>query len=203
MPTGTGLKTPGTITDVNSNQGQDRSWATINDAKTDNNKAAYFTTQPNESNNHSYWLQCTNFGFVVPASKVITGIKVRMKRRVYDVTSDATATLDAVELIVGGSIQSSGSTLLSDSAVWKRSRTFLDFDDITNGSEINYPDKASLNLLDTDVEASNFGVAIRVHTSNIGSGYVPVMISFVQMEVFYDDPPPSATSQKIDVTWNI
>lgn len=121
----------------------------------DNNYAASTLT----AGQTSWYLHATSFGHSLPAAATVTGIEVRIERRDFiaaDRTKDHT-----VQLIKAGTRQ--GDNKADTSIFWPAADTNKDYGAAN--------DLWGLTLTKAQVEASNFGVAVRaenVHGSSSG-----------------------------------
>lgn len=151
-----------------------------NVAASDDSRATASITSPNST----HWITCTNFGFSLPAGAVVTGIVVEVEGS--DATAPGTTNSDLfAKLIKGGTI---GGTELSATNV----HTSTDAYD-TLGSSSNLWGNT---LADTDVEASDFGVAIRL-TCASGFGSASPRIDHVRMTVHYVVPSAAITGTAV------
>lgn len=113
----------------------------------------------------AHWLKATNFGFSIPSGATIDGIVAEVK------WSSATATLNTVKLVVGGSVVGSNkSTGLAGGA--SSYKTY-------GGSA----DKWGLTPSVSDVNASNFGLVFGVSAT----GFVgdTVNVDHIRITVYY------------------
>ena len=106
--------------------------------------------------NTSQYLHATNFGLSLPAGATVLGVEVRVQRSVAIFTSSKDHT---IQLIKGGT--RSGDNKADTSTNWPTSDTNADY----GGPS----DLWGLSLSESDVEASNFGVAIRAQNSASGA----------------------------------
>lgn len=121
--------------------------------------------------NDTEFLACTNFGFSIPAGAMIDGIEVAVEKNRGP--SPIVATEDqAVHLIKGGAIQS-GASNKAVSGDWG-STPFVE----TYGGPT---DTWSVSLVDTDVTASNFGVAFQA----VAITGLEAEVDYVTMTVYY------------------
>lgn len=123
-----------------------------NAAASDN---SYATKICSTSGSSSNTLQATNFGFSIPSGATINGITVEIERK----SNRGSPTLvDAsVKLIKGGTVSG---TDKASASTWPTADAYA-----TYGSS---SDLWGLTLTDSDVNASNFGVSLRVKQSPTG-----------------------------------
>jgi hypothetical protein len=146
-----GPNNPGTMAD-DASVGT-RAWTNPNDAKTDNSAWALATTPT------SHYLVATNFGFAVPSGATIDGIVVRFEKLMASGSGNKD---NIIKLVKGGTI--SGTDHADTVTAWPTAvDTYVDHGGPT--------DLWGLSLTDSDVNASNFGVALsKVATG--GFGYI-------------------------------
>lgn len=117
-------------------------------ADDDSNAASQLLKDDKET---SHYLQATNFGFSLPAGNVPVGIEVRIQRRVLNGESDEVHD-HTVQLIKGGTRQ--GDNNADAVTFWPPTLTDADYGGAT--------EMWGLSLSKADVEAADFGVALRV-----------------------------------------
>lgn len=141
----TGFTLPGTA--ANNADAGSAAWVTPNDALADDSNVT--TSSYGDFSDTSQYLHLTNFGFSLPAGAVIDGIVVRVKRR--EVAAADNVCDHTIQLIVGGSRV--GDNKADTATEWPTTTTNKDY-----GSS---SDKWGLTPTKAEVEASNFGIAIR------------------------------------------
>jgi hypothetical protein len=118
------------------------------------------------------YLKATNFGFSIPSGATINGIVVKIKKgSTNNEVRDA-----AIRIVKGGSI---GSTDKSTSSRWPSTLTFH-----YHGAADNLWGET---WTDTDINASNFGVAIRAQWDSLNSVNIndTAKVDVVQIQVYY------------------
>lgn len=145
-------------------------WFTPGDALTSND---LYAAAPLGSNETSHYLKVTNFGFSIPAGNVVNGVLVE-----YEVSASGGVTNDnSVRLVVGGTITGSDR---ATGTIWPAADTYLS----RGGSSDNW----GLSLTASDVNASNFGVAISAHA---GAGGDEADIDHVRITLTYTPAAPA------------
>jgi hypothetical protein len=134
--------------------------------------ATYATATLSASTDTQY-LKATNFGFSIPSGATINGIGVRVKKR-----STNGEIIDlAVRLVKGGTIGSTDASQLS--------RWFVTTPDYHyyGGATDLWGD----TWTDTDINASNFGMALRAQWENVNSAQISdvASVDVIKIEVFY------------------
>jgi hypothetical protein len=157
-PTGASLGTGGT-----------QAWSTPTNITNSDN--AYATVALNWQT--SRYLQASNFGFAVPSTAIIDGVKVEIEnnKTAGNISDDATY---GVKLVKGGTVQGNNNRSFAN---WPTTDAYT-----TYGSN---SDKWGLTLTPTDVNASNFGVAISA-TAFLSSG--TARIDHIRITVYYHNP---------------
>ena len=143
-------------------------WGTPLNALTQNNNYAFALLLP--SNNTSYYLKVTDFGFDIPSTADITGIKVEVDRWAASGTTvkDNSIRLVQVDTITGDDGNAD--------AIWPDSDT----DNYESYGDSN--DLWGVGWTPADINNSDFGVAIQaVLTSGLGNAQV----DHVRVTVYY------------------
>lgn len=145
----------------------DTAWSNLGNAASSNN--SYMTAALGSGSKTTQTGLFTNFGFSIPSGATIDGVEVLAERK----TSTGTRGKDqTVSLIKGGTV--SGNNKASATAY------------TTTDVQVTYggpTDLWGLTLTDTDVNASNFGVAFR--SNNNASGAATVSVDVVNIKVYY------------------
>lgn len=123
---------------------------------------------------HSDWVKATNFGFAIPSGATIDGIVVEIERKAS--TAAFNGKDKSVMLVKGGTISSTDKKNASN---WPTSDAYQTYGGAT--------DLWGLTLTDTDVNASNFGVAIAVQTDGTGKSGWLASIDHIRITVYYTD----------------
>lgn len=130
---------------------------------------AYATVTLPNPNDSSHYLKATNFGFAVPASASITGVKVEFEKS----SPAGVPIIDSlIKLVKGGVIGGNGKVI---SLNWPTTDTYSAYG--------HSADLWGLSLTPADVNASNFGVVIQAR--NNGTGSVTGQIDHVRITVYY------------------
>lgn len=140
-------------------------WSGPASAQTSNN--IYATTIPNATK--SYRLKATGFGFVIPPSASIQGVKVRVERREGPFSGDLIEESE-ISLIVNGMVDGSNKAA---NPTWTTSDTYY-----TYGGET---DLWGLGLTPSNINSSNFGVSIQLSGNVNETAY----IDHIEITVYY------------------
>lgn len=159
-----GPNNPGTL--ANDAAAGTVAWSNPSNAASSNDSDATASLQSSSSQ----YLKATNFGFSLPAGAIVTGVQVEVERACFSAGQYSDA---AVRIVKGGVI---GSTDRSAGGTWPTSDTVQAY----GGAG----DLWGETLTDSDVEASTFGVALRVSRSG---GVTPANaeVDHVKMTVYY------------------
>jgi hypothetical protein len=117
-------------------------------------------------------LQCTGYGFSIPSTASIVGVKVTIER---EKTGSGTIKDSTVKLVVAGS--GAGNDKADTSTAWPSSD-----DTVVYGSS---SDTWGNSLTVSQVNASDFGVQIKVQCM---SGTADPQIDYVAITVYYNNP---------------
>lgn len=145
---------------------------------------------------NSNYLVATGFGFAIPASATICGIKAEIQRReigLYGVVSD-----NSVKIVKNGLVSGNEKKLVGQ---WPTSRAYA-----TYGSSIDLWGQSWLN---SDINSASFGIAISANLS--GTTVLPsALIDHIQITVYYSSTLPieliyfnaeCISNQLVDVSW--
>jgi len=146
-------------------------WNNGSDAYTSNNVRAYTNTMIN--GDKSYYLTETNFGFAIPSTATIDGIVVEVERRD---NGSGNIMDNSIKIIQGGSIIGSQH---SAGGNWPSSDTYKTYGNAT--------DLWGTTWLYSDINASNFGIAISCKKA--GAGNNQGEIDHVRITIYYTDNP--------------
>ena len=149
---------PGTVADVSSGSGH-ATWTNPSNAKVTDAQYAVSGSIASKSTTVTDYLEATNFGFSIPAGSTINGIGLSVVRH----ASGGNIIDDVVSLIQGGSI--SGNNEAGGTAYGTSDAT------ATYGSG---GDLWGLTLAVSDINASNFGVALDVQNTSSTSATASV-----------------------------
>lgn len=124
------------------------------------------------------WLQATDFRFAIPNGAIITGVRVRVKKRqnVSDGNiQDKDGLQEGLKLIVGGARSGSDK---GTTAAWPASLSWISY-----GGQ---SDMWGVSLKPSDVNASNFGVALGASlVGATGFGPWAAEVDAVEITVWY------------------
>jgi len=144
-------------------------WGSPSNAQTNDASYANATLASTEI---SHYLKATDFAFTVPATATITGISVSVVRKISGGCL-CILTDNSIKLVKGGTI--SGDNKADTGTAWTTS-------DVT-ATYGNSSDLWGLSLAPSDVNASNFGVAVSA-TNTIGSA-IDADINYISITVYY------------------
>ncbi len=175
---------PGTVATDSSNGGT-RSWYSTSSILLDDSDYAY-TIGLDESASLSHYIKATNYSFNISSTSIL-GVKAEIKRQ-EDSAFDVNIFDDSVKLIKGGVI--TGNNKANTELAWPAG--IPEFATYGGSSDL-----WGVTLTESDIEASNFGVAISVScgsTCDASPEEVGVAaIDYIRMTVYYEVPPPSIT----------
>lgn len=158
---------------ANSDPGSGTAWTGPGNVTADDGTVANVSGLATAGDTTQY-LHATNFGFAIPSGATIDGIEVRLNK--YKNTSGG-AVIDDLDVILikGGTRSGTG----KDGADWPA--------DATNNEDYgSSSDLWGTTLTDTDVNASNFGVAIRAECRSSGASRV-ARLDAVWINVHYTE----------------
>jgi len=125
------------------------------------------------------YLLATNFGFAIPVDAIIDGVEVTISRYCQQGMAGGQAEDNSIKIIKGGTISG---TDIDTGAAW-HANTVTDFQLDTIGGPTTL---GGLTLTPTDVNASNFGVAIKANIIQVGGGdFTEVQIDYVKIKIYY------------------
>lgn len=162
-----GPNAPGTVTQTSTGA---VSWTNPTNVEVNDNADA--TAGLSVVNLNSETLLITNFGFSIPGSGTILGIQVAIKK--HGTANPSALTDNTVQLIKGGTQSGNNKANIFD---WTSAYSTPTY----GGSN----DLWGLTLAASDVNASNFGVAIQVGQINNGGGGATAGIDFVSITITY------------------
>jgi len=142
-------------------------WIDYNKIYSSDNQYAYFDSQGLLSSNY---LIATNFGFNIPDGAIITGIEVSMEKKA-DFNNEVRD--DVVKLVKSGSVVGDNK---ASSVNWVTTEETT----LYGGSS----DLWGLSLTESDVESSNFGVALSARIIS-GGGYNTPLVDAIKVKVYY------------------
>jgi hypothetical protein len=148
-----------------------QAWANPNNGCADDGSAALNILATSET---SDYLKATNFNFSIPSGATIDGITVEVES--YEVLGSGDAIDNAVRIVKGGAI---GSTDRSNGTAWTTTPTYLSH----GGSSDLWGESWSTS----DINASNFGVAISAVEQSASSG-IWAAIDAIRITVDYTVP---------------
>lgn len=150
------------------------SWANPSNAASSNDSRAT-TSLSSGFVTHSDWLKVTNFGFSIPGGATIDGVTVEIEHS-YATGAPYHPRDSSLMLVKGGTISS---TDKASGTTWPAA-----------GSEAyasygGAADLWGLSLSDTDVNATDFGVALSVTCDNTGKGSVGFNVDHIRITIDY------------------
>jgi len=146
-----------------------QNWTNTNNAVSPGNGRASSQTAGNATD----YLQCTNFGFALPANAIINGITLDISRR-SNRTSNGGSNDFAVRLVKAGAI---GTADRSTTTIY----TTIDVTEAHGGATDLWGD----TWTPADINNANFGMAFRaIKPSNNGASHL-IEVDFVQITVDY------------------
>lgn len=163
--------TAGTDTSVGT-----KAWGTPNNIKLDDGTRCNSATQLSTTLVYTYYLTATNFGFSVPAGATINGVTVVWQTSCLRVDGVCVAKDYLCKLIKGGAISGDNKAAGTDMTA---SNT-----DYTYGST---SDLWGVSLTYTDVNASDFGVAISYQYAGNGTQNQGLRVDYMTLSVDYTE----------------
>lgn len=159
-------RSPGSCT----TDGTGNNWSNPGNAVSDNNSHATVGVNDNET---SHFLQCTNYGFTLPASAVIQGISVGAR-----LFSSNTNTADnSVRIVKGGARGGTEKATTTVYPIVEATRTY------GGGADL-----WGLAWQASDINAGNFGIALSVRKTNTSGGSRTVYVDHLPITVTYVVP---------------
>lgn len=163
--------TTGTNTSVGS-----KAWGTTDNIKLDDGTRCNSATQLSTTLVYTYYLTATNFGFSIPSGATINGVTVVWQASCLRVDGVCVAKDYLCKLIKGGTIQGNNKAVPTD-------MTNTD----TNYTYGSTSDLWGLTLSETDVNASNFGVAISYQYAGNGTQNQGLRVDYMTLSVDYTE----------------
>jgi hypothetical protein len=148
-------------------------WANLGNLGSSNNADASAASLENDGNKFTYRLDVKNFGFSIPAGATIDGVRVDIEAALA--TNSRTCEDLQIRLVKGGTPTGSNKAANNWASSTDSSQSYGGASDLW-----------SATLADTDVNASNFGVAIQFSRTT-GSTPTTFLVDHVQIEVFYTE----------------
>lgn len=145
-------------------------WSNVSNVQTSDNNRSISNNLGN--GDVSYYLTATNFGFSIPAGSTIDGIFVEIEKS--DASGGGNVKDNIVKLIKGGTIQGNDN---SAGGNWSSTDGYSSYGNGTN--------LWGLTLTVSDINASNFGVAVSVRKT--GSGTNNARVDHIRITVHYTD----------------
>lgn len=158
-----------------------------------NNSDADYTVSGTNPTSTSPYLDVTNFGFAIPATATVTGIRVEIERAGSS-TSSAGLRDEDVRLIRSGVTAGVNKATTS---TWGTSDATA-----TYGNATTAPDDWGAGLTAAQVNGSTFGVRLRVRNLHTSSSRT-ASVDYVRITVAWTNPPASsigASGQNIAVS---
>ena len=158
-----------------------QTWTNAANAKVSD--AAYATVAVND-NQISNYLQCTNYGFTIPAGNVINGITVSVQRMVDN--NGGSPQDYSVELVKAGAAQAANDK--ASATVYPTTLTTVSYGNAT--------DLWTNTWSPSDIRASNFGVAFASQKNGANGGARTVSVDLISVTINYtaDATLPSVSS---------
>lgn len=168
VSTDTGFTLAGT--GANNADAGDFSWSSPGNITADD--GSYAAVSDADAGATTQYLHATNFGFAIPAGATIDGIQVRIARLRNGTPNVVDHT---VQLIKGG--WRSGTNNADTGTVWPTTETNKDYGGASNlwGN----------TLSPSDLNASNFGIALRATTSGSSKSQVQAGVDAIWIDVYY------------------
>jgi len=140
----------------------------------------------------SHYIACTNYGFSIPSGATIDGIVVEIERKANNSAGSKYVVDFVVKLIKGGTI--SGSNLADTVTLYPTTDTIATYGGSTN--------LWGLSWTHTDINASNFGVALSVKVANTLKTNTIASIDHLRITVYYTTGGGAATSKALLLAGN-
>lgn len=153
----------------------DRTWVTPSNVTASDDARATDNLLPGET---SYYLQATNFGFSIPAGATIDGVTATIEiSRGSGSGNRGIPEWDTVQLIVGGTKTGTNNASQHLGEITETTDTNYTFGGVSDGW--------GLSLTTSDVNATDFGVAIRIVETDNGPYDVNVLVDSMQLTITY------------------
>lgn len=166
-----GPNSPGTASSPTRAGSNSLPWSSLGNVFASDNTRAQLTSSGFAAS-YTDWLKVTNFGFAIPGGSTIDGVVVEIERAVS--SADTGPKDSSVQLVKGGTISS---TDKASASTWPTSDTYASYGGAT--------DLWGLSLTDTDVNASDFGVALSVYTNTPGKLSCAYFVDHIRITVYY------------------
>lgn len=151
-------------------------WSLPANAKTEDGTVAVANLGPVNKTSHYLW--ATSFNFSIPSGATIDGIVARVKKRTGVKTIGEEMNDAALRLIVGGAVAGNDK---ASATYWPGVLTWFSYGTGTT-------DKWGLTPTDTQVNASNFGLAIAGVDLLLAPGSVRGNVDAMELTVYYTIP---------------
>ena len=165
-------------------------WTSIDNIKVDDENIAYI--EPESSYLVTNYIKCTNFGFTIPSTAQILGIKVTIRAGSENVGVSNYVYTSSLKLVKGGTIQT---TNLGDSVHWADIADSASLQVIEYGSATEMWGDTSLTY--TDINDSTFGVALSA--TGVTSTTIPSGVYYLKVTVYYSEPQTKNISVKANI----
>jgi len=154
-----------------------------NAALSDGNVSSASATLSLFSANTQY-LKATGFGFAIPGSSSITGIKVEVEKSATGITILATVKDNSVKLVKGGAIVGSD---YAKTGNWSSTSSYF-----TYGAN---NDLWGTTWTRNDINASNFGVVFSADINVLAAVFPSAQIDHIRMTVYFNTILPISIKQ--------
>jgi hypothetical protein len=124
------------------------------------------------------YLKATGFGFTIPASAIICGVSVSVKKRAVGINLLNWISDEAVRLVVGGTV--TGNNIASGTH-WSGTAASVNYGSAS--------DTWGATLTPADVNSSNFGVAIAAKYTGVLGVLLTAEIDYITIQVSYNYTP--------------
>lgn len=118
-------------------------------------------------------LQCTNFGFSIPAGATINGITVGIERKSSNATNPGCSD-QTIQLMKAGSVTGSNK---ASGTNWPTTEATLSYGGVA--------DLWGTTWTDAQINASGFGISINAVKTGLGKSSVTASIDFVSITITY------------------
>ncbi len=177
----TSSATPGTCADVSGVGTQ--SWGSPSNATMQDTSYAAVDVNDNQI---SHYLQCTGYGFAIPAGSTIDGITVSVVRMVD--STNGTTQDNTVQLLKAGLVQVTDKSSTTHYATAPTTASYGSANDLWSGT-----------WTVADINDANFGVAFSVQKPSTTSGKRRVSVDVISVTIDYttDTTPPTVMSMAL------
>lgn len=169
-------QSPGTCATVNIGN---PNWSNPTRAVSSNNSVATATVGDNQATDR---LQCSSYGFTIPAGATILGIIVNVERRTNDVSAISPTQDSQVRLIKGGVVQGTD----------RSTATAYTLADVIEAHG-TAADLWGTTWTPAEINAADFGAAFVAFKNGTVGGNVTISVDHVEIVVHYSEPPPPPT----------